>query len=385
MLVATHLLKAGVTVIIGQQWTMYGSASRAPKGCFLFGTANRIQAELMHEVRGYGHVVIGSDQEALPFAGAEFLDNVDPAAAQVASVFLVATEAHNQALAAVYPDLAIEVVGNPRIDLLRTANPARPISEPYVLFNTSFALTNSVWDSPQVAIEALAAGGVVDPVDLKERLAFEVDSKEHMMALLRWCVANLPWKIVVRPHPAENARNWAALAGDRVCIVSGQDPIPWIVHAKFMVHANSTTGLEAAILSRPCLNVSPKGHDKFVKRFVMHQINTTVSTAQEAAEAISDWIKTGKGLTSKDALRCYPENSASRIATTLLRFVKPSPVPKTLSWGAVERSANKKAKFTASADDFLESFGRANVHVGVQNIASTMLGDSVMMMGQASP
>src|SRR3954471_17235748 len=70
LLIAGHLVDAGFTVIIGQQWAIYGNvlAKNAPPGCVLLTTANTNQVALMAGCRSEGHAVLASDQEGLAFA-----------------------------------------------------------------------------------------------------------------------------------------------------------------------------------------------------------------------------------------------------------------------------------------------------------------------------
>jgi len=361
MLIAIELLRMGTPVLFGQQWSMFVSYPISPLGVIVYSTVNKIQGKTMRAAKRIGHVVIGFDQEALPFSGAGFLDNVDPLSVQNSDLFLVATDAHKTALSAVYPDLAIEVVGNPRVDILRKAKPPCPMDEPYVLFNTSFALTNSVWQSTEKAVSVLLSGGGVSEQTVQERLDFEIASKNEMMPLLEWAAANLPWRVVVRPHPAEDVKTWNEFARDRMTIVAGQSPTPWIAHAKLMVHANSTTGLEAAFLGTPCLNISPEGYDNFADLYVLRRTNTTARTAQKAAEIILDWSISGKGLSSAVAMDAYPEDSGRRIAEVAQRYVASQPIAAKFGIRTAQRNDTQKAKFTVSLEEVMNCFNALNV------------------------
>ena len=48
-MVAAHLLKAGIAVIFGQQWSMFANAAALPRGVMLFKTVNDIQAGVMEK------------------------------------------------------------------------------------------------------------------------------------------------------------------------------------------------------------------------------------------------------------------------------------------------------------------------------------------------
>jgi surface carbohydrate biosynthesis protein len=379
MLIAAHLLKRGTPVLFGQMWTLGTSYALMPPGCVAFATANKIQAAHMVTAKKHGHVVIGYDQEALPIDGKVFLVNVDPLAAKTCDRFLVTTKSHEEVLRTAYPKLPIEVVGSPRVDILRTANPSRPIVEPYVLFNTSFAMTNSVWGSVELAMEAVMRGGGQDPQSIRDRYNFEVASKNELMGLLRWAADNLPWRIVVRPHPAERVEAWKEFASDKVSIISGESPIPWIKHAKFVVHANSTTGLEAALLGTPCLNICPAGHDRLVDQFIIRRLNTSVRSAQEAVEAIALWMQTGKGMTSTAPAETFPPNSAERIAEVANRYVAACPSPPQIQIQPAFRSEQQKAKFTVTADEIVNCFNAINP-IGAPGARVSMVEDSLFYL-----
>jgi surface carbohydrate biosynthesis protein len=221
----------------------------------------------MGKFREAGYAIAAADEESLPFAGDGFLVNIDPTAMRHTDLFLALNDAQRAVLCAEYPGVPITVVGSARIDLLRRQRPPRPMAEPYILFNTNFALTNSLRGDAQTVIDSLIAGGGLNPstetgrVEIQTRYDFEVKTRQEMMALIRWCAANLPMITVVRPHPTERAEMWSSMVGKNLRTVAGSAPIPWIAHAHIVVHANSTTGLEAAVLGVPCLNISPPKYD----------------------------------------------------------------------------------------------------------------------------
>jgi surface carbohydrate biosynthesis protein len=378
LLVAAHLLKRGTPVLFGQMWVLGASYRTMPAGCVVFATANKIQATYMKAAKAAGHVVIGYDQEALPISGAVFLVNVDPLAAEFCDRFLVTTKSHEEVLRSAYPNLPIDVVGSPRIDIMRTANPPRPMEEPYVLVNTSFAFTNSIWGTVEKALAVVERGGGQDPQSITDRLNFEIASKSEILGLLRWITENLPWRVVVRPHPAERADSWNEFVSDRVTIVRGESPIPWIKHAKFVLHANSTTGLEAALLGTPCLNICPPGFDRLIDQFIIRRLNTTVQSAQEGAQAILGWMETGEGLTSAAPAETFLPNSAERIAEVANRYVAACKVPSTVKLQQVSRREAQKEKFTVTQDEIHKCFNAVNT-IGVR-MQSVMAADSLFYL-----
>jgi len=122
-------------------WTNEGIL---PKGCFLFKTMNSFQGEMMNRVRQGGHLVASADEEALALTGDGWLTNIHADAVAASDLVLAQNEKHRNVLSKAYPTAAISIAGNARVDLLRQAvgRAARPIAQPYILFNTNFPLIN---------------------------------------------------------------------------------------------------------------------------------------------------------------------------------------------------------------------------------------------------
>src|SRR5690606_13069606 len=104
--------------------------------------------------------LILSDQEGLPFADDGFLVNIDPDALSNCDLFLAQNETHRAILTTRYADARARIVatGSPRVDLLAKPAHPKPLAQPYVLFNTSFGLVNSVWGTTNDAAARLLAG-----------------------------------------------------------------------------------------------------------------------------------------------------------------------------------------------------------------------------------
>jgi surface carbohydrate biosynthesis protein len=142
-------------------------------------------------------------------------------------------------LAEKYPQQAakLEIVGNPRWDLLRPEFRAAHAGEaaairkefgPFILINTNFGLMNSAKGPPEAVVRALVRGGKLDmnkPDDahlINESRRVEVLLMEEIGGLLRRLHDAFPGhRIVVRPHPtsaghlAQDHRRPAAVALER--------------------------------------------------------------------------------------------------------------------------------------------------------------------------
>src|SRR5207253_10673936 len=135
------------------------------------------------------------------------------------------------------------IVGNVRVDLLRSLRAfyepeAAQCSAagPYVLVNTNYAMSNSVWGSAEaarnIALNALRPDLSVPGVReyLQAWPAGEQRNFDAMVGYLQLLVPRLgKVRLVLRPHPAENQGTWRGV--ERAEILAGTNPVPWIMGA----------------------------------------------------------------------------------------------------------------------------------------------------------
>jgi surface carbohydrate biosynthesis protein len=366
LFIAAELARLGYTVIVGQVWNIYANLlhTAPPVGAHLFSTCNAAQAIVMKLCREHGRPVIGSDQEALPFSGRRLLDNVTAEALAACDVFLAQNAAHADIIARAYPAMSdrLRVAGSARIDALRAAAPERPVATPYILFNTGFGLINSIWGGLDQALYTLAVASGIDPKtlegkrELNERVTVESAVHAAFSALIEGLLADRKIDIVVRPHPSENAETWrTAYAGKPgITIVAGSDPIAWAKHAELLIHSDSTTGLEAAILGVRCLNIAPG--ESWSDRFVMRRVNPTVASAKDAKERIDALLATGRWDTPAIPVEMFPADAAKTTARELAAFLPPPGPVRLERWGASQRTEVQRAKFTVSEQDLFGAF-----------------------------
>ena len=352
LLIAAHLLKLGYHVVVGQQWSMGLNAPHALRGCVLFKTANRIQGEAMRGFKELGYVVVGSDEEALSTSTALAAHTVDPLAMAMSAAFFALNERHQEALARAFPEHAPRIVatGTARADLMRISRQGRPHPRPYILVNTSFGFTNSVWGGEAEAVQAYLRGRNSDLSDSKQvaatnlRLSYERAAMRELEVLLSWLAANSGLDVVLRPHPNEKPERWYGVPG--ITVVTGSESIPWIKHAHVTIHNDSTTGIEAAIIGARAINLSPE--DGWAERLVLREVNYTVATATQAIEA----IKSGRIETARNTefVPLYGARRAAKaIAATLPGPGKIGPLP----WTPHARPDFQKAKMSVTFDECL--------------------------------
>ena len=194
---AAHLLKMGIPVVIGQQWSIWENVQTLPRGVALFKTTNEIQAKVMRAFKSAGHTVVALDEEALCCRGAAcFLQGMADAAAPNIDLFLAQNKEQQAVLNSKYKNLNIRVVGNPRVDfnqerLAEKQSAAAEIQKKhgeFILFNTNFGCINSVW--PDKALKKIAIAAGQDMTTWDARLNWERRHKQEFELLLDWAIAN---------------------------------------------------------------------------------------------------------------------------------------------------------------------------------------------------
>lgn len=389
ILIAAHLLKRGVNVVIGQQWSMFDNVATCPPGVFLFKSANQWQADWLTRCRDAGHRTAVSDEEALAVVSPFLIRQATSLdAARNADLYMFQDEAHAGVLREMCPEVKGEVLGNARIDLLTTLPQlyaleaaACKAAGPYVLMNTSFGLTNSAWGSRERALQAAVTAKHFNPDTAEGRafmedwLATEDANFVAVQELLRWLSDHArTHRIVIRPHPAENVDVWRSFS--RTELVIGSTPIPWMMGADLVVHTNSTTGLEAAILGTPTLNLCPRPDSAFSNMYITRRVNRTISKVPEAIKAIDTLLTRGAGplKTFKPKME-YRRGAAARIADRIAALAPPSRGID--NWNVHLRSDPHRQKFTVTMEEFQRRAGLIFREIGVGRATVSSLGDSV--------
>lgn len=378
LLIAAHLIKMGYPVVVGQYWNLVENASVAPRGCYLFKTSNRFQVEGMEICARENHVVVASDEEALSTSEVLAAHTTDSKTFDYCKLYLALNDAHRRALLKAFPSVGdrILVAGTARADLLRAETHARPSARPYVLVNTSFGWLNSIWGSHLEAIEIYAAAtnrDLSNPEDvavLQSRFEYEQVALRETRKLVKWLVKTSDSDVIVRPHPNEKLDLWNSISGLKV--VAGSDPYPWLRHAVVSIHNDSTSGLEAAIMGAPTLNLSPL--DSWAQRLNVRQFNKTVRTAEEAQSAIiaSDYKSTETG-------EIVPQNGAQKVAEAIASQLPP-PYPVSLGWAATARSQQRRDKITVSLSEAQTAVADIFAIAGVPQPVVAELTDTVFLL-----
>ena len=376
LLIAAHLLKRGVSCVIGQQWAIFANSPTCPKGVFLFKTANNVQGVNAALCRQAGHSVVMSDEEVLALADPNEIKNgTSPEAVKAADVFLALDERHRSIVQSV-GTVKCEIAGNVRIDLLmrhadvyRTEVSKIKEAGPYILFNTNFGTINSTWANEKEAL-AVMYGALGLPPELestqafgRDLVAFENKNRLIVEQLITLVRSKFDRRIVVRPHPAEALKYWTGREG--IEVVSKTNPIPWLLRTDLMIHTGSTTGLEAAIVGAPCLNVNPTRDTRFAGMFIVNNINATVSDESQAAAAIRDFLLENAGPIAEKKPPPFATGAAEYTAQVIAALTRD--VPQLRSWGVHQSKQRQIDKFDISLSDFVARTKAVFDSVGVKS------------------
>lgn len=348
LLIGRAATALGHPVVIGQQWWMAARFEALPPGVVLFKGNNRIQALFMQQARKAGHLTASIDEESFVSSNVTEIQAQYHAIAEAhCDLFLTQGAFQHRAVTARFPGASERIIttGNPRADLLRDPRfrPLDPVVEryraeigPYILINTNFTTINpKLGDVYSYYQTCLRVGVLDDP---------RVPPYQRFMTWCRWERENLRAMIklihhlrdsgegrpiVLRPHPSERAEIWveqmAALPGVDIQITG--DHLAWIDKADILVHSGCSTGLEAYLLGRAAISLTPG--DRWWKTPALSNIvNPVVETVEAAADLLRAApddrrpFSCSTGDAGEDALDDYlfdarAPSSAKRIATSL--------------------------------------------------------------------
>lgn len=313
LLIAFFAVGAGYEAVLGQKWLMQRNLGRMPPGIVLFKTLTAVDAKSMRAAHAQGHRVAAIDEE-IPglIARNEGLRWVAPAAVAASDLVFAVGDEHLDALLWKFPEHRgkYAVVGNPRWDLLRREfggshlPDVQRIREQYgrfILINTNLGFTNSGKGTTEQMVRKLERGGKFDrrkPEDaffLSEHLRLERASLDSITVLLPMLAAAFPGhRIILRPHPSENASTWRSIVAgmERVAVVRDGAALPWILAADLLIHPYCTTGVEAFALGKPAICLRPA--ESFVlDNYLSPLINVSARTVDEVVEQARTIVDAG--------------------------------------------------------------------------------------------
>jgi surface carbohydrate biosynthesis protein len=303
--------EAGYRVLIGLRHSIdntqrYGEA--------LYLAKNVRQNFVMDRPMAQGHAIVAMDEEGL----VRFPPHVQTVRYQARSMSLPrllfawgTDNAEYWRHSPFYTGTPILSTGNPRADLLRPelrdfykseAEAIRREFGSFVLFNTNFSLVNHF----RPRHRSFRSPGLVRRDFHTVWTGLEAHKHALMQAFIdlvpRLANAIAPNRLVIRPHPSENAAVWreaAASAGNAVVVHRGA-VVPWLMASSAVLHNGCTSAVETALLGRTAYAYRPVSSPEFDLE-LPNAVSNPFDRADDLITAIVAGLGTGQGITAGPA------------------------------------------------------------------------------------
>lgn len=319
-LLACAAAERGFGAVVGVKHRVAGLAAELPRGVYV---EKSIQLPALNGIRkrtNLGHLECCLDEE-----GVVYIDADDYTAGRLAHPTLdlmrrFFTWGSDQAevLRHFHPAVGpkLRVTGNPRVDLWRPElrEVFRPAADEitathgrFVLVTTAFAMVNNE-RGPSYFRDVLASNGRMDTSSGRHAAEGYIRYSTKLFELMRDAVVEIARQqperhVVVRPHPSESLAPWQDATGrlPNVAVVRDGALTPWLLAAELVVHNNSTSGLEAALIGRPTVAFVPMSDERYDQN-LPNPVSVPVADA-EALAAAADVAFAGEPLPGVVAAR----------------------------------------------------------------------------------
>lgn len=211
----------------------------------------------------------------------------------------------------------------------------------YILFVSNFATFNTDLDN-QSAFNIHTKYRGFDLIKYKTRYENERKIFTQYLDLIQLISRKSNQKIIVRPHPRENVKEWEkALRGIKnVFIEKDGELLPYILGSQFIIQNNCTSAIEAAASKIPVVTFAANNEDLTClsegKENIPNQLSLNIFKKEELIKAIKNinllWNKDkNKKLREKILMRKLKDygttKSAENIAQKIIEYVG-TPNPK---------------------------------------------------------
>lgn len=327
LLLACFAVARGHPCFIGYKGALDGYINTFPKGVYFAKSVTQRSVIILRIAQMLGHRNVAWDEEAVVHFPPKiyYQRRLSADALQVTDQLLAWGDDNKTLFESYpdYPDTPVQVVGNPRIDLLRpefrafydqAVGAIRDTYGEFILFNTNFGSVNGYYPEQNVcyrdetAPDGLALGR--GAIGFSREFALELydyrrTNFETMKALIPQVARAFPERtIVVRPHPSENMAFWRDYLDGlgNVHVNADGNVVPWLLGASVLIHNSCTTGIESYVLDRPAIAYVPdEGAEAYGSN--LPNIMSYIATTPEAVSEMVETALNGDGLAAQDEAR----------------------------------------------------------------------------------
>ena len=131
---------------------------------------------------------------------------------------------------------------------------------------------------------------------MKERGDWENHAYKNVVRIVKTILALTSYRIVLRPHPAENMSNWEKeFQGEpRVLISKLDNSIPVILGAEHVLHSGSTTGLESLLCNKSTIS-----YNKIIGNDLFEMVSDRFSISPESVSQLVELLNSGEQYLAK--------------------------------------------------------------------------------------
>jgi surface carbohydrate biosynthesis protein len=324
LLLASFAAERGYSSYVGWKGSIDAQINEYPQGVYLAKSITSRAVKMFRITRSLGHRIVAWDEEAVVHFPPDiyYARRCDATALSLTDQLLAWGE-DNKTLFEASPDYAgttIDVVGNPRVDLLRPefrgyfgpqVEMLRDRYGDFILVNTNFGSINGYYRELNVAYEqegepdglALGRGSIGLPRALAVNLYKHRKSiMEGFRAMIPQLAAAFPDRtVVLRPHPAENRELWQEELKDcpNVVVIAEGNVVPWLLACATLVHNGCTTAVESYILERPVIAYEPCQHETFDVD-LPNSLSVKSSTVEDLVVRVGEALDRGYESTKSD-------------------------------------------------------------------------------------
>jgi len=307
LLLACKLAERGYRVVVAQPDFLNQIAIFFRPGIYfgknLFRTHFPTSLKLLALYKKRGWSVVHLDEEGGIYAGTEnewkdILDRrIDPMVLQEDDSILCWGDFQRRHYGNSKHSCQIVTTGHPRFNLsnktyktlIENTLKTHTLSD-FVLVNTNFGWCNNISGKDFIFREGSKFMGSNEDDKNFKRSFWVSQSKifsKYLQVINEVALRNQEIDFVIRPHPAEDKNFYKIFfhGFKNIQIIDDESALNWISKASCVVHDGCTTGIEAYLLEKPVINLTPKIDNPF-EILIPNLIGKRITNSEELEAAI---------------------------------------------------------------------------------------------------